>query len=667
MSRLIIGPLKVFSYFLFFTSNHNYIVFLGIVSIYVKFNRVSKSAVYGCSLPEWAKNAKLQKNLCHFNLIKGGRPFTPANRCFFRAIFYGMLDKDEKKTYNRRQLDRCVEDGGNKLALRWSKFRNVAVEKVGAVGIDDLKDMEKLFRIRLHVWKLELVHDELRFVRSGHLFRMAAQKTDSKTKAHRFRRPSMGLPSKWPEIYVCVIGRHASAIINIDKFAKIYFCSDCELRFDSAWACNRHQKNTNGLCGRKVVRPTKSSWYNVKPTLTTELLAWGITLPSDFDTVNYYGTFDCETYKQVHPPTGETLQYHAILKLVSIAFSCNVPGMKSAVYVNAQDEGALIQQFVAYVEKANSHAQRCYAEKWGGVIDQLQTKSANCGEDYFNPYKALLQRLKFRMHPIRFYGWYSSAFDVPLMLGQLACEIKKIRAETSVDEIVNLNLDVLKKGSKYLNVKWDNGRLQDFSMYMPLGTSLSTFLKTYDITDTGKKIWPHSVFTSPEYLEKIDFPPYEDFWNDLKNCMLVTQEEYNAAKKYYVDEGLKNMSEYLAAYNLFDVEPFLLAIERHIKLMHDHFQINCIEEGLTLSAVAHNLLMKKMEPKLPFHLPTVGGKTLHTLENTLQLPEVKLHNDIRTHSLGGLSVILERIQIRGMTKISPESPYICKNIVGLGR
>ena len=141
------------------------------------------------------------------------------------------------------------------------------------------------------------------------------------------------------------------------------------------------------------------------------------------------------------------------------------------------------------------------------------------------------------------YFMYSAAFDVPLCIADLAYEI-----------LIGQGMKVspLKKGSRYLAVTWDQGRLLDFSCYATPGTPLERFMKTHRIAD-GKLLFPHAQFNSKTYLhDTIDFPPHEAFWNDFKKRLVATKEEYEISKQFYIRNKCANMAEYLLLYNARD-------------------------------------------------------------------------------------------------------------------
>ena len=641
--------------------------FLGFGSVLIRCMSVVPKHVFGCDLPDWLADGGA-RNICKGGLrcfVKksNARPWKHPNLCMFRALHY-LTHKTFIDEMSRHDLDREVERGSIEMAIQYASMMELPTFDE-PITTDDFDDIERIFKLRLNIWRVELSQKELKFERTKK--RMKIVKKSRRTIAFRFRVPGPNVQGR--EMSIALIGNHATAIIDENLFAHVFFCPICDRRFATASAVDKHSKQTDGLCDTAVVRPTNRCWYAVKPTLAAELTAWGIDLPADFETFNLFGGYDCETYQRAYdtPPDLQKghLHYLAELRLISMAFGTNIPGMEPMVYVETEDWHLLVIRFLHYVERASVVGYKVYKQHFASIFKQIRRKRRHIrkGGTYgYNPWPRLLQDLKTRFKRIKFFGWYSSAFDVPVILSIIAEQLRN-RDALIDDDRFKSKLDLLKKGCKYLNVSWLKGCLRDFSLYLAPGTSLAAFMQTYKIKN-GKLSWPHGAFTSPQYLDRTEFPPHEAFYNDLKDAMTLSVEDYNVSKKFYIDSGCKDMAEYLALYNLRDVVPFLDAMEQHVALVYDHFQINLLEEGMTLPAVSHRLMMKNMSPVLPFYLPIVAGSRQITVQHSQQHPDVKLHQDIRDGSFGGLSVVLERVQAQGLTRI-PKSTHLTDKIIGV--
>ena len=381
--------------------------FAGFASVEVRYSTVVDPDMFGCDLPAWASGLKLSKYVKLFAKKYGNKQFLPRNQCAFRAIFYLLQDRAKVDAMERNELDRYVEAGGQELAQQFAKFRNIT-GSVGPLQTLDFPDLENLFHIQLDVWRLDLVDKQYELAEDSSKLQKSKAK---RTQACRVRHRGLGLNLNWPEVNICLIGNHIGAIVDMKRFTKVFFCSDCGRRFGTASECKRHQERTKRLCNRKVVKPAKTAWYNVQPSLGAELLAWGVTLPVDFETFNLYGTFDCETYKcePEEKPVGkpdQKLFYVGMMRLVSMAYGCNIEGIKPQVHVNTNDWIALVEGFVDYVEYANQQAQLIYTKKYEDIFKQLEEKETEIKKgNGYNPFPDLRKRLMNRMSPIKFYGW----------------------------------------------------------------------------------------------------------------------------------------------------------------------------------------------------------------------------------------------------------------------
>lgn len=230
-------------------------------------------------------------------------------------------------------------------------------------------------------------------------------------------------------------------------------------------------------------------------------------------------------------------------------------------------------------------------------------------------------------------------------------------------EVTDTHVDILKKNGKYLTVSWESGQLLDFCQYLPPGCSLDEFMRMYSIPN-GKLCWPHGLFTGGKLLKCKTFPAMKDFFNQLKGKITISKEQYEASRQAYIDNGCKNMGQFLKLYCCHDVSPFLDAIQKHIELFYEHFKVNILSEGMTLPAISHRLMMRNTQPKLPFFLPTLPKKSM-TVEESKQVVSVALYNEIRECAMGGLALILERIQLRHMTPVRKHSPFLTSSIVGV--
>ena len=74
-------------------------------------------------------------------------------------------------------------------------------------------------------------------------------------------------------------------------------------------------------------------------------------------------------------------------------------------------------------------------------------------------------------------------------------------------------------------------------------------------------------------------------------------------------------------------------------------------------------MMRNAQPFLPFAIPRIWQKS--SIDQVEKLLEVQIYQDLRKHCFGGLALVMNRAQARGLTKIHPDSEKITQKILGV--
>ena len=180
------------------------------------------------------------------------------------------------------------------------------------------------------------------------------------------------------------------------------------------------------------------------------------------------------------------------------------------------------------------------------------------------------------------YGFNSSKFDIPVIAGLLFDVLTKRK----------IKINLMKKGARYFSVEFENIILLDTLNYTS-PCSLSGFLQQFNVSEK-KSVFPYQYFASIEDVKKcIEFPPYREFYSQLKQKN-VPIEEYNEAKLLYekcrlLPDGdtnqMKNMLDFLIYYNANDVMPLITAIKRCFSAYDSCFEQNAYT-ALSLPSLA---------------------------------------------------------------------------------
>lgn len=84
----------------------------------------------------------------------------------------------------------------------------------------------------------------------------------------------------------------------------------------------------------------------------------------------------------------------------------------------------------------------------------------------------------------------------------------------------------ISKGSNYMKIDFGDYSFLDVRNYCSPGVDLSKFGSMWGIKDIKKEIFPYDWFSSEEKLHSTVLPPFEKFFNKIKNSS-PTEKEYN--------------------------------------------------------------------------------------------------------------------------------------------
>ena len=237
---------------------------------------------------------------------------------------------------------------------------------------------------------------------------------------------------------------------------------------------------------------------------------------------------------------------------------------------------------------------------------------------------------------------------------------------------------VIKEANQFVSFKFGDIKVLDIITFLGGATSLDSFLKAYKTKET-KGFFPYEWFDCPEKMNNKELPPYDSFFNILRNSNPL-EKDYNDSQnlvnsglttgqsvdKLRMDRipptGAENYS-YLQSvwennkmpkfpgfhkwYNNKDVVPTLEAMQKMIEFCHQK------EIGMT---------------KLGGILPTLASVRLHKLTDSKFYFFTESDKDflekIREDMVGGPSVVFTRKAVVDETFIR-KSTNLCKSVVGI--
>ena len=237
---------------------------------------------------------------------------------------------------------------------------------------------------------------------------------------------------------------------------------------------------------------------------------------------------------------------------------------------------------------------------------------------------------------------------------------------------------VIKKANQFVSFKLSDVQFLDIMNFLGGATSLDSFLKAYKTAKT-KGFFPYEWFDCPQKMNNSELPPYDAFFNKLRNviplekdysdyqkllsCGLKTEEALSKMKlskptpsgeysyQYFLDkwihENICTFKDILRWYNNKDVVPTLETMQKVLVFYHKK-GIDMLKLGCTLPNLAKICLHKSTSANFcPF---------TETEKDLLQ----KIREDV----VGGPSIVFTRKSVVDETFIR-DSGNICQSIIGI--
>ena len=114
------------------------------------------------------------------------------------------------------------------------------------------------------------------------------------------------------------------------------------------------------------------------------------------------------------------------------------------------------------------------------------------------------------------FGFNSAKYDINL--------IKSYLLPILVNER-DIEPTVIKKANQFVSFKFGDIQLLDIMNFLGGATSLDSFLKAYKTKET-KGFFPYEWFDCPEKMNNKELPPYDSFFNILRNSNPL-EKDYN--------------------------------------------------------------------------------------------------------------------------------------------
>jgi len=253
--------------------------------------------------------------------------------------------------------------------------------------------------------------------------------------------------------------------------------------------------------------------------------------------------------------------------------------------------------------------------------------------------KAQREKINEWCNQVPIVGFNSGRYDLNLIKNHLAERL----ADTTK------KVKVTKNGIKIMFMHTWGFRFLDTINYLGPGTSYEKWVKAYECKSV-KSWFPYEWFATPEKLDFLGLPKYEEWYSKLKGEYVLTREEWEACQWVFKDKGMRTFADWLGYYNNLDVAPGLEALEK-MRNFYTEKGIDILKDAVSLPGVSLHYLLRKAVER--------GAELYSPCEETYEMLEEAV--------VGGPSLVFTRYHEVGVTGIRSHQisePRLCKNILG---
>ena len=431
------------------------------------------------------------------------------NLCLFRAVALHLFGNE-----------RLEEETSKIFNLFLNNSEEGDVSKFQGVHLNDIPKVEELLQINIFLYDIDFVDGEL----IGELCRRSIQKYEKSVKLLRYNN------------HICYVN-------NINALFKAFRCTTCDTFFSKTGNLERHLVT----CSDRVKHIYPKKVYEVRETPFQKLDAFNIPYKNEQKLFKNLAIFDFESicvkedsYKQTetttwigkHVPISVSISSNLIPEPI---FLCNVnPHHLISSFITALEglatqskaqmklgffevETAIKRKLCAVLEQLNQRRNRvsnfvddCIVEEEEEDLStqflQMQKNQLIDLQEHFERYCNVL--------PV--FGFNSAKYDINL--------IKSYLLPILVNER-DIEPTVIKKANQFVSFKFGDIQLLDIMKFLGGATSLDSFLKAYKTKET-KGFFPYEWFDCPEKMNNKELPPYDSFFNILRNSNPL-EKDYN--------------------------------------------------------------------------------------------------------------------------------------------
>ena len=268
-------------------------------------------------LPDYVKQ---KRSIVSMEVDSHNKPYRD-DHCFFRCLAYHRNRVQEKES----------------LLQRWEEFSGKKT-----VELADMPDLEKCFRVNIHVYELQ----------------------PDETVIPLFI-------SKFPfenDMYLNRYKNHLSYIKDFHSYARKFTCVACQKMFYKAYEWRRHMKQCKGLT--KWEYP--GTFYAPSETMFDQIKSCVIGVQDAF--FPWFIVYDFEVILQKEPcRVSDKLKWEA--RHVPVSVCSNVEGFREPRCFVGGDLKKLLKDMLSYMTEIGQVICELALLKWGHILDQIKEVS----------------------------------------------------------------------------------------------------------------------------------------------------------------------------------------------------------------------------------------------------------------------------------------------------
>jgi len=414
---------------------------------------------------------------------------------------------------------------------------------------------------------------------------------------------------------------HALYIKNIDMFQNKYQCQKCDMIFKASDKLRNHAKNR---CDEVNIEsfPEKPTMY-IPPENTIKKMLQRYSIKNLDHYIDHFIVYDFEAILKPTVIThGDSTTYDNEHIPVSVSITDSLT--KRVECFISDEPNALLKMMFDYIKIATKAIQRYNVSKYltllrtilkreeekgtlesiDELISQGEYKSFFDVHGHINNFdirkNGSYNKIKRIIDQVPVLGYNSGKYDINLIKKDLFSVI-------GTD-----NIKSVIRNPSYMCIATDDFKMLDIMNYVPMGTSLDSYLTTYlggckcddkvrCTCGMAKGIFPYEYITSFQVLNETKLPPKEAFNSKLRGTV-ATSKEYARVQFVWDHYGMKSIKDLLIWYNNLDVVPFVEAIKSQRELFK-RFDLDMLTDGVSLPGLSEKVMYQtcynnlKKQPK----------------------------------------------------------------------